>query len=170
MECFVCEKSAPIECQHCHQAWFCSQEHLKELHRPQDQCFPIKVVSSEVVGRYLVATRDLAPLDLILSDTASPSGPLHESSRQCLSCNKDLVELGTEDATICEDCGLPFCSIECQGDSIHRSQECALFTRRGLQFDSSQKDHPIYKVPILIVPSKGQYFPPSTSFCRLLYY
>ena len=74
MNCYLCGKSAaPIECQACHQAWFCSQEHLEELHHPP-QCFPIKVETSEVVGRYLVASRDLAPLDLILSDVASPSG------------------------------------------------------------------------------------------------
>ena len=74
MNCYLCGKSAaPIECQACHQAWFCSQEHLEELHHPP-QCFPIKVETSEVVGRYLVASRDLAPLDLILSDTATPSG------------------------------------------------------------------------------------------------
>ena len=74
MNCYLCGKSAaPIECQACHQAWFCSQEHLEELHHPP-QCFPIKVETSEVVGRYLVASRDLAPLDLVLNDFASPSG------------------------------------------------------------------------------------------------
>ena len=73
MNCYLCGKSASIECYTCHQAWFCSHEHLEELHRPP-LCFPIKVATSEAVGRYLVASRDLAPLDLILSDTASPSG------------------------------------------------------------------------------------------------
>ena len=74
MNCYLCGKSASsIECHTCHQAWFCSHEHLEELHRPP-LCFPIKVATSEVVGRYLVASRDLAPLDLILSDTATPSG------------------------------------------------------------------------------------------------
>ena len=33
-----------------------------------------QVETSEVVGRYLVASRDLEPLDLVLSDFASPSG------------------------------------------------------------------------------------------------
>ena len=76
--CFLCGKSAFVECQECHQAWFCSPEHLEELHQPP-KCFPIKVASSEAVGRYLVATRDLDPLDLVIADMASPTGPLHQT-------------------------------------------------------------------------------------------
>ena len=56
-----------VECQECHQAWFCSQECLEELHRPP-KCFPLKVEKNESVGRYLVAARDLAPGEI---------GPVH---------------------------------------------------------------------------------------------
>ena len=52
-----------VECQECHQAWFCSQECLEELHRPP-KCFPLKVEKNESVGRYLVAARDLAPMEI----------------------------------------------------------------------------------------------------------
>ena len=106
--CFLCGKSAFVECQECHQAWFCSPEHLEELHQPP-KCFPIKVASSEAVGRYLVATRDLAPLDLVLADTATPQGPPHDTMVVCLGCLRPINPSGqaTEDepVIVCRDCG-----------------------------------------------------------------
>ena len=69
--CFLCSKELAeeevVECQECHQAWFCSQECLVELHQPP-KCFPLKVEKNESVGRYLVAARDLAPMEI---------GPVH---------------------------------------------------------------------------------------------
>ena len=69
--CFLCSKELAeeevVECQECHQAWFCSQECLVELHQPP-KCFPLKVEKNESVGRYLVAARDLAPGEI---------GPVH---------------------------------------------------------------------------------------------
>ena len=71
--CFLCGNSANIECQECHGAWFCSTNCMVELHQPP-QCFPIRVEHNPEVGRFLVASRDLAPLDVVLADTACPSG------------------------------------------------------------------------------------------------
>ena len=51
---------------------------------------PIAVERSDTVGRYLVAIRDLQPLDLILADEAAASGPLHEDTVVCLGCLKPL--------------------------------------------------------------------------------
>ncbi len=49
------------------------------------------------VGNYLVSTRDLNPLDVILRDCALPSGPQHDPTPVCLTCYtkidpKDFVQ------------------------------------------------------------------------------
>lgn len=138
--CYLCGKSGEVECPECRAAWFCSQEHLEELHQPP-KCFPIKVATSEAVGRYLVATRDLAPLDIVLGDSASPSGPLHDSAVVCMTCYKSGPEFP------CPDCGLLFCAQICQEDVIHRRQECALFSQRGIKFNMEGcHEHPLCRV------------------------
>ena len=76
------------------------------------------------------------------------TGPLHDTRVVCLTCYKPLK---AENVSICDNCGLPFCSTICQQDEIHKSQECALFVERGLQFSCYfkphfQEDHPIYQV------------------------
>ena len=75
------------------------------------------------MGRYLVATRDLEPMELVLSDLAAASGPLHEDTVVCLGCLKALSLPSADSAiAICQDCGLPFCSTTCQDDVIHKAQ------------------------------------------------
>ena len=93
-------------------------------------CF-IKVETSKTVGRYLVATRDLEPMELVLSDQAAASGPLHEDTVVCLGCLKALSLPSADSAiAICQDCGLPFCSTTCQDDVIHKAQ-ARQFKRKG---------------------------------------
>ncbi len=38
------------------------------------------------VGRYVVATRDIEPLELILVDTPAIYGPNHDSVPACMEC------------------------------------------------------------------------------------
>ena len=86
---------------------------------------------SKTVGRYLVATRDLEPMELVLSDLAAASGPLHEDTVVCLGCLKALSLPSADSAiAICQDCGLPFCSTTCQDDVIHKAQ-ARQFKRKG---------------------------------------
>ena len=87
--------------------------------------------TSKTVGRYLVATRDLEPMELVLSDQAAASGPLHEDTVVCLGCLKALSLPSADSAiAICQDCGLPFCSTTCQDDVIHKAQ-ARQFERKG---------------------------------------
>jgi len=105
------------------------------------------------VGRYLVATRDLEPMELVLSDLAAASGPLHEDTVVCLGCLKALSLPSADSAiAICQDCGLPFCSTTCQDDVIHKAQECALFLQRRIKFDNVDQAsrHPLYKVILIL--------------------
>ena len=48
---------------------YSDQAHLK-LHRPEGFCFPWMVEQRAGVGRYVVAVRDIAPLELVMWDSA----------------------------------------------------------------------------------------------------
>ena len=83
--CFYCSASTSLQCQ-CGE-FYCSDKHLK-IHRPGQYCLPFRVRIlmtfmmtmtmrmfqvrfSPEVGRYLVAARDIKPLELVLWDTAA---------------------------------------------------------------------------------------------------
>ncbi len=121
---------------------------MAQIHRPRGikTCLPIRVKETDSVGRFLVATRDLEPLDLILSDIARPSGPPHDDTIVCLTCYTPVPEPEGK-RSICTNCGLAFCSTQCCKDEIHTDQECRLFQKRNLYFNVTDKDrHPVYRV------------------------
>ena len=55
--CFCCEPADKI-CPYCKLIYFCCDQH-HSIHRPEDFCFPFRVETDAVVGRYVVATRDI---------------------------------------------------------------------------------------------------------------
>ena len=59
------------------------------------------------VGKYLVATRDISPLDLILVDYPVAFGPNHDTAPVCLEC---LLPINENSVCNCPSCGLPLCS------------------------------------------------------------
>lgn len=82
-QCFYCQADTTSQCQ-CGQ-YYCGEEHLK-IHRPGQYCLPFKVAYSPQVGRYLVASRDIKPLELVLWDMAAAVGPGADSVPVCLEC------------------------------------------------------------------------------------
>ncbi|XP_059477040.1 SET domain-containing protein SmydA-8 [Neocloeon triangulifer] len=91
---------------------------------------PVEIRNSEVMGRYLVATRDLRPGEWILRNLEPlVVGPCQGGLPSlCLGCHEPLqlpLRLGFH----CPDCGLPLCSSKCPG-SYHTS-ECDLLKEGG---------------------------------------
>ena len=82
-QCFFCSVETGLQCQ-CG-AWYCADQHLR-VHRPGQYCLPFRVAFSDTVGRYLVASRDIKPLELVLWDTAAATGPCADSVPVCLEC------------------------------------------------------------------------------------
>ena len=82
-QCYYCHESTGLQCQ-CGQH-YCGDLHLK-IHRPGQYCLPFRVAYSDTVGRYLVASRDIKPLELVLWDTAAALGPCADSVPVCLEC------------------------------------------------------------------------------------
>lgn len=152
--CYLCGQPSTIACSKCNSAWFCSLDHLVQIHCPKEaggQCFPFKVQRSKDLGQYIVATRDLQPLDLVLRDTALPSGPPHDPTVVCLSCYTVLGDSSKTPAK-CSQCGLPMCSQECVQDDIHREQECQIIRKRNINIpvDCRTKEHAFYKCVMVL--------------------
>ena len=124
-----------------------------------DICFPVRVDYNERVGHYVVSTRDLSPLDIIIREkTGTPTGPLAETMEPiCLSCYSVLVSDENQTLStncfeseqrqalfsLCPNCDLPMCKtkdcIEGHGDNInepchknpiHRDFECKVASKK----------------------------------------
>jgi len=83
---------------------------------------PFTVKVAEGVGRYVVATRDIAAMEVILEDTPDCLGPNYETEAVCLEC------LGRVDGSfLCHHCNLPLCSENCRDGPRHKP-ECQMFS------------------------------------------
>ncbi|XP_013180259.1 PREDICTED: protein msta, isoform A [Papilio xuthus] len=94
---------------------------------------PYKVASSDELGRYMVATRDLQPGDLVLTERPlvfAPKAMLDpEAQMPCVGCYKPVF---TDIGERCAKCGWPVCSGNCPGlvDPRHHGVECAVLSTR----------------------------------------
>ena len=59
-KCFFCCEPCSELCCHCKLISYCCDQHFS-IHRPENFCFPFRVETSDSVGRYVVAARDIKP-------------------------------------------------------------------------------------------------------------
>ncbi|XP_063228128.1 SET domain-containing protein SmydA-8 isoform X2 [Bacillus rossius redtenbacheri] len=84
---------------------------------PERYCFYFK--------RYLVASRDLRPGELIISEDPLVVGPCYDCQPLCVGCYRRL-DLAAQDFR-CERCGWPLCAADCPGRGAehgHSGREC----------------------------------------------
>jgi len=117
--CFLCAKPAAGPCPVCGLVGVCGEEH-QGVHRPEQFCFPFRVEQREGVGRLVVASRDIEPLELIMWDTAAAMGPRMGSPPVCLQCLKAV-----DGSFRCEECNWPMCRSQCAQGKAH-AIECRL--------------------------------------------
>ena len=116
---FVCDK-------HDESLHFCCELHYS-YHRSHSRCLPWSVSSNTQYGRYLVASRDIAPGDLILQEECLCWGPNHDlQTVVCVECLSDV----SDQVSRCDQCGSPLC---CQHSVKHpqHDQECQLLSQAG---------------------------------------
>eukprot|EP00095_Tigriopus_kingsejongensis_P008846 snap_masked-scaffold15_size728074-processed-gene-2.0 protein:Tk08846 transcript:snap_masked-scaffold15_size728074-processed-gene-2.0-mRNA-1 annotation:"protein isoform a" len=77
----------------------------------------------QIVGRFMVATRDIQPLELILEDSPAVFGPNHDTEPICLEC---LVPV--DGSFLCPICGLPLCGEKCFQAAKYHPAECGLLS------------------------------------------
>jgi len=109
--CLVCDSPGSKKCSGCNSAAYCSAEHQKQhwkLHK--NQCKPYKVKTSEIYGRYLVASRNLTAGTVVIKEPYLAIGPKQDSLPICLGCHKRL----TKELYRCSKCKFPVCNSECE--------------------------------------------------------
>lgn len=117
--CSLCQAPTAASCPACSAP--CCSLHTT-AHRPQDVCMPFTVKVVEGLGRYVVATRDIAAMEIILEDTPAVLGPNYETEAVCLECLNRV-----NGSVLCHRCNLPLCSEECRDGPRHRP-ECQMFS------------------------------------------
>lgn len=133
--CFLCRNPATSTCSSCNLVGFCGEKHEK-LHRPEGFCGAFRVEQKEGVGRYIVATRNLEPLELVMYDNAAAMGPRMGSAPVCLQCLK-----GVDGAYRCEGCGWPMCDKKCQDGFAHKI-ECDILKKSTEKVDFTDLKSP----------------------------
>eukprot|EP00095_Tigriopus_kingsejongensis_P011425 maker-scaffold953_size76948-snap-gene-0.8 protein:Tk11425 transcript:maker-scaffold953_size76948-snap-gene-0.8-mRNA-1 annotation:"hypothetical protein DAPPUDRAFT_194440" len=144
ISCAFCNGDANQRCTGCHVTFYCSREHQKQhWKKHKTNCCAFKICSSSVIGRHVVATRDLRPGELVLSENPLLIAPMAYTVPICLACFKPV------DGSIrCTTCGWPMCSDLCIGSSNH-VPECTLNNSRGKpipdEVGSNSVPNPIYE-------------------------
>ncbi|KAG7176014.1 SET domain-containing protein SmydA-8-like [Homarus americanus] len=126
--CAVCGSPASQRCAKCHLTAYCSKDHQRQhwkTHR--SLCSPYRVCQSEELGRYLEASRDILPGELILKDSPLVLGPRQVTVPVCLGCFTPVN--GSYSCTLC---GWPLCGPECQKVVLHYP-ECQLSRNRPVK-------------------------------------
>lgn len=138
--CFLCREPATSTCSNCNLVGFCGEKHEK-LHRPEGFCGAFRVEQKEGVGRYIVATRNLEPLELVMYDNAAAMGPRMGSAPVCLQCLK-----GVDGKFRCGGCGWPMCDKKCQDGFAHKI-ECDILAKstQKVEFKDMKTTHDHYR-------------------------
>ena len=124
-------------CAHCQNIVLCEQCLPRHLYL--GRCLPWTIKNLPDVGRCLVATRTIKPLEVVIEDSAVLTVPVNKMS--CLGCGR-----GVNCAYLCPSCSLPMCGTECPRAETHKI-ECPLL--KGLvpeRLTSEDKYHPIFTV------------------------
>ncbi|XP_054269407.1 SET domain-containing protein SmydA-8-like [Macrosteles quadrilineatus] len=105
--CVICQKDASKRCGGCCQVYYCNKEHQKlDWAKHKHTCKPFKVCEDPVLGRHLVATRDITAGEVILKEPPLLQGPSQVTGPVCLSCLQAVSQHNSEP---CSQCGWPLC-------------------------------------------------------------
>lgn len=127
LTCGECNKVATIVCGGCWVVGFCARDHQLTgwpKHRPK--CRPWRVSCSSELGRFMVATRDIAAGELLMQDAPLLIGPKMMTEPVCLGCYRPA-----NGDYCCRDCGFPLCSSDCEGSEDHEA-ECSVVRESGI--------------------------------------
>jgi len=140
--CQVCNSDASQRCSGCQVAYYCSREHQRQHWKSHRlDCRAYRIESSPVVGRHLMACRDLKPGDIILKESPLVMGPKMNSRPLCLGCYADV-----DGRFVCPRCGWPMCGPQCCAQPGHAA-ECQVTpagAKDKIRVESSKEVQPMY--------------------------
>lgn len=109
--CPICNKAADKLCSACRTVSYCSAEHQKQHWKKEHKhnCRVWAVKTNDIMGRYVVAARDLPAGTIIMDEEALAYGPKQDTLPICLGCHKRV-----DGKYFCSKCWFPMCSKECE--------------------------------------------------------
>lgn len=109
--CPICNKLADKLCSACRSVSYCSVEHQKQHWKKEhkNNCRIWTVKTSDVMGRYVVAARDIPAGTVLMDEEALAIGPKQETLPVCLGCHKRV-----DGTYFCSKCWFPLCGKECE--------------------------------------------------------
>lgn len=126
-ECGVCTKSATQCCSNCNQIYYCSREHQKyDWTNHKTKCSPYKMEINDILGRHLIATRNIKAGEIIMRKNPLIIGPKTASFPLCLGCHKKINI--DNDFYRCTKCNWPMCNLICENSTIHKG-ECEVYSQ-----------------------------------------
>jgi len=107
----------------------------QDLANHKEKGKPYSILKDEVVGRHMVAARNISAGETIMEDIPLTFGPVCSTGVKpmCLGCYRAV-----DGSILCESCGWPMCSTNCSNKSQHRDQECKIFKDKGFRVDASK--------------------------------
>jgi len=101
----------------------------------------------------LVASRDIAPGEVVMEEEPLVVGPNQETTPVCLGC------MAVADCSfLCPNCGYPFCEQQCAEDPVHK-QECPYLAVRRHEFAAGEVQmeayHAVLPLRLLLLNSEG---------------
>ncbi|KAH8304072.1 hypothetical protein KR059_000002, partial [Drosophila kikkawai] len=103
----------------------------KEASPLPEQALPYRIEKSEIYGRYLVASRQLEPGELLITEEPLAIGPCVSGDPVCLGCYRPVTL--ASDQYRCPACAWPLCGPSCSGLNHrhgHTADECQLYGER----------------------------------------
>ncbi|XP_050677189.1 SET domain-containing protein SmydA-8 [Leptidea sinapis] len=152
--CDVCQKPANQTCGGCKLVFYCSKDHQKVAWKDGHKinCRPFKIEYSKLIGRHMVASRDIKQGEVILREKPAVTGPRMACLPHCLSCARKLEPIENNnvlDFYKCSKCNWPMCDAECEKSEVHK-EECDLMTSNqykcNIQYDPTDKGQAAYCV------------------------
>ena len=133
-QCFICDSVEASPCQCCGCVSSC-ETHIG-IHRSNEQCAPFTIGHSDTMGHYMLATRDIKQMELILREEPVMVGPYSRPDQpHCVECFKII----REPVTGCAKCGYPLCPDTCTHGQQH-STECQVFSDQGWRYTGAVTD------------------------------
>jgi len=107
----------------------------KDLANHKERGKPYSIIKDEIVGRHMVATRNIKAGEIIMEDMPLTFGPVCSTGVKpmCLGCYRHV-----DGSVCCETCGWPMCSVNCSNKMQHRDQECQMFKDIGFKVDTEK--------------------------------
>ncbi|XP_059474877.1 SET domain-containing protein SmydA-8-like [Neocloeon triangulifer] len=154
-KCAVCLAEAALQCAGCRSVFYCGKGHQKShWSGHKAQCRPVIVQEHPVLGRHLVATRDIKQGELIIREAPLLLGPKIASTPICLGCNQE-ADLNCP----CPGCGWPMCSLDCSSALAHQG-ECHLMQTKEFRAKISEAHRPLPDYAF-ITPLRALLLPPN---------